>query len=491
MKIFSVLSLVVLMIADSHSDDPSDRALNVIPKPQSVVFHSGDFPLSQGTAIVFNSGDSRVAEVAGELAEIIRASDLPAGGAGKIELRLDETKKIQRSGYRLQVAENRIRLAAKDSAGLFYGIQTLRQLIPADGSGKLPCLDITDYPAFGWRGLMLDCSRTFLTKAYLLKYIDRLAAIKMNVLHLHLTDDQGWRIEIKKYPELTSVCSNFDSQFPGEVNGFYTQEDIREIVAYALKNQITIVPEIEMPGHSSEIFAAFPSLSCAGKKSVIFPYFKGPGITENILCAGNDSVYSFMENVLNEVIALFPSEYIHIGGDEAPKSEWKKCPKCQLRIHSEGLKDEAGLQSYFISRMEKFINSKGRKLIGWDEILEGGLAKNAAVMSWRGVQGGIEAAGQGHHAVMSPTSHCYFDYSYETISTAKVYSYQPGPAELKAGQSRFILGAQANMWTHIARTEDAIDAQIFPRLYALAEVLWTNEDGRNFQDLERRIAAMR
>jgi hexosaminidase len=245
-----------------------------------------------------------------------------------------------------------------------------------------------------------------------------------------------------------------------------------------------------MPGHSTEIFAAYPQFSCSAKKSVIFPYFKGPGVTEDILCAGNDSVFTFMQDVLSEVIALFPSEYIHIGGDEAPKDAWKKCPECQDRIKKEGLKDEAELQSYFIRRIEKFINSKGRKLIGWDEILEGGLAENAAVMSWRGIQGGIEAAKQGHNVVMSPTSHCYFDYSYETTSTEKVYSYHPVPKELSASQSKYILGAQANMWTHIARTPTAIDAQIFPRLYALAEVLWTNPEMRDYPDLEKRISKL-
>jgi hexosaminidase len=244
-----------------------------------------------------------------------------------------------------------------------------------------------------------------------------------------------------------------------------------------------------MPGHSTEIFAAYPELSCSGRRSVIFPFFKGPAVTEDILCAGNDPVFAFMEDVLSEVMALFTSEYIHIGGDEAPKTAWKKCPKCQSRIEAEGLKDEVELQSYFIRRIEKFINSKGRKLIGWDEILEGGLAENATVMSWRGEQGGIEAARQGHCVVMSPTSHCYFDYSYETTSTKKVYSYDPVPKKLTGDPSKYILGAQANMWTHIARTEPAIDAQIFPRLYALAEVLWTNPAVRDYADLEHRISA--
>lgn len=486
-----VFSLLSLMISCAQKDDDRIREIAVIPKPQSVTFCSGNFLMSHGTVLDFDQADTGTGEIAGQIAKVIRESNLPDEGKGRIELLLDDRADIQFSGYQLQIRRKKIRLTAKEPAGLFYGLQTLKQLIPADGSGRIPCMDAADFPAFAWRGLMLDCSRTFLPKEYILRYIDRLAAIKMNVLHLHLTDDQGWRIEIRKYPELTRTCSVFDPQYPGEVSGFYSQDDIREIVAYAQKNFITVVPEIEMPGHTTEIFAAYPQLSCTGRKSIIFPYFKGPGITGDILCAGNDSVFKMMEDVLSEVITLFPSEYIHIGGDEAPKEGWKKCPKCQSRIKSEGLKDEAELQSYFIRRIEKFINSKGRKLIGWDEILEGGLAENAAVMSWRGVQGGIEAARQGHHVVMSPTSHCYLDYSHETTSTEKVYSYDPVPQELADGQSKYILGAQANMWTHIARTETAIDAQVFPRLYALAEVLWTNPKVRDFSDFQHRIATLK
>jgi hexosaminidase len=490
MKNLTLLSFLILLVACNKPVPTGMREIAVIPKPQSVSFYQGDFILSHAVTVKFDQSDIQVKEIADQFMEVVKIGQLPDKGRGTVELKIDDQADIKPSGYLLTVRRNKTTITAKEPAGLFYGVQSLRQLIPADGSGKIPNLDMADFPAFGWRGLMLDCSRTFLPKEYVLKYIDRLAAIKMNVLHLHLTDDQGWRIEIKKYPALTQICSKFDPQYPGEVNGFYTQEDIREIVAYASKHFITVVPEIEMPGHSTEIFAAYPQFSCSAKKSVIFPYFKGPGVTEDILCAGNDSVFTFMQDVLSEVIALFPSEYIHIGGDEAPKDAWKKCPECQDRIKKEGLKDEAELQSYFIRRIEKFINSKGRKLIGWDEILEGGLAENAAVMSWRGIQGGIEAAKQGHNVVMSPTSHCYFDYSYETTSTEKVYSYHPVPKELSASQSKYILGAQANMWTHIARTPTAIDAQIFPRLYALAEVLWTNPEMRDYPDLEKRISKL-
>ena len=488
MKLFLILPVLSLLVSCHQQNTSGIREIAVIPKPQSVTYRRGEFILSQATRLRFDQADIRINEIAGQISRSLRTGVLPDRGRGAIDLGIDDRTDLQPAGYRLQVRRNKITITARDPAGLFYGAQTLKQLIPADGSGKIPCLDMTDFPAFGWRGLMLDCSRTFLPKEYILTSIDRLAAVKMNVLHLHLTDDQGWRIEIRKYPELTRICSKFDPRYPGEVNGFYTQDDIREIVAYAAKSFIAVVPEIEMPGHSTEIFAAYPELSCSGKRTVIFPFFKGPAVTEDILCAGNEAVFAFMEDVLSEVMALFPSEYIHIGGDEAPKTAWEKCPQCQSRIKAEGLEDEAELQSYFIRRIGKFINSKGRKLIGWDEILEGGLAENAAVMSWRGEQGGIEAASQGHRVVMSPTSHCYFDYSYETTSTEKVYSYHPVPEELTGDPSKFVLGAQANMWTHIARTGPAIDAQIFPRLYALAEVLWTDPAVRDHADLEHRIS---
>lgn len=486
-----ILVLGILTLGCNRDKSTVQPEIDLLPRPQVVNLHPGDFTLAGDVRLKYNQEDAGIKSIADQVDQLIKSADLPDKGRGIIDLKLSEEADVRPSGYKLDIGKRKIILTAREPFGLFYGIQTLRQLIPADGSGKIPRLEITDYPAFGWRGLMLDCSRTFLRKEYLLKYIDRLASIKMNVLHLHLTDDQGWRIEIKKYPGLTSVCSRFDPKYPGEINGFYTQDDIREIVYYAARKFITIVPEIEMPGHSTEIFAAYPQFSCSGNKSVIFPYFKGPGVTEDILCAGNDSVFRFLEDVLSEVIDLFPSEFIHIGGDEAPKARWEKCPKCQARIKAEGLKDEAELQSYFTRRIEKFINSKGRKLIGWDEILEGGLAENAAVMSWRGIQGGIEAAGMGHQVVMSPTSHCYFDYSYETTPTEKVYSYKPVPDQLAAGSIHYILGAQANMWTHIARTEQAIDEQIFPRLYALAEVLWTNPEIRDFEDFEKRLSGIR
>jgi len=401
-------------------------------------------------------------------------------------------------GYQITVRPDEIRIAGYKTNGIFYGIQTLRQLMPLqifrqgkvkDVQWAVPCVGIKDKPRFCWRGLMIDCSRTFWNKEFIKRYIDLLSVYKMNVLHLHLTDDQGWRIEIKSRPKLTELCSTFAPKYnePAEREGYYSQDDIRELVAYALDRNITIVPEIEMPGHSSEVFAAYPELSCRGVESEIYPYFKGPGITSDILCAGNEETFVFLEDVLAEVIELFGSQYIHIGGDEAPKERWKSCPRCQRRIREEGLKNEDELQSWFVQRIEKYLNSKGKKLIGWDEILEGGLAANAAVMSWRGMKGGIAAAKDEHFVVMSPTSHCYFDYTYGRIPTEKVYSFEPVPAVLPNEQHKFILGAQANFWSHIDRTEAKFDRQIFPRYVALSEVVWSPRGHRDWEDFRRRL----
>jgi hexosaminidase len=336
---------------------------------------------------------------------------------------------------------------------------------------------------------LIDTSRTFVPIAYLRRYVDLLALYKMNVLQLHLTDDQGWRVEVKKHPRLTSVGSKFDERY-NEFGGYYMQKDIKDLVAYASARNVTILPEIEMPGHCAAALAAYPDLGCRNQPQVIFPFMEAlvPGLQPCVFCAGNDRTFEVLEDVLSEVIELFPSRYIHIGGDEAVKDWWKTCPKCQARIKAEGLKDESELQSYFVKRIERFLDSKHRKLIGWDEILEGGLAPRAAVMSWRGTVGGVEAIGQGHDVVFSPTSHCYFDYPNAEFSTVNVYSYEPVPEGITEEQSRHVLGAQGNMWTHIARSEDAIDRQVFPRLIALSEVTWSPRESRNLDDFLARLA---
>ncbi|MEO8589831.1 MAG: family 20 glycosylhydrolase [Flavobacteriales bacterium] len=410
--------------------------------------------------------------------------------------------------YWLTVKSDGIILLASTQEGLFRGSRTLVQLLEQGReTGTVQCLTILDHPRFGWRGMHLDVARHFFSVEFVKKYIDLLARYKMNSFHWHLTDDQGWRIEIKKYPKLTEVGAwrsgsqygpysrrEYDSIPYG---GFYTQDQIREVVAYAMARHITVVPEIEMPGHAMAALASYPQLGCSGGP---YEVQKGWGVYDDVFCAGNDSVFTMMQEVLAEVMDLFPSEYIHVGGDECPKERWKTCPKCQARMKAEGLKDEHELQSYFVQRIEKFVNGKGRKIIGWDEILEGGLAPNAAVMSWQGTAGGIAAAKQGHNVVMSPGSHCYFDHyqgdpvneplaigGYTTVQ--KTYGYEPVPAELSAEEAKYILGAQGNVWTEYITTPEQVEYMAVPRMLALAEVLWSPKEQRDEADFIRRLEA--
>ncbi len=410
--------------------------------------------------------------------------------------------------YVLAVEPDGIRLASPTNEGLFRGSRTLLQLLEQSRStGRLPLLRIKDHPRFPWRGMHLDVCRHFFPVDFVKKYIDLLARYKMNTFHWHLTEDQGWRIEIKKYPRLTEVgawrngsqigpyaAQTFDTLHYG---GFYTQEEIREVVAYASARYITIVPEIEMPGHAMAALASYPHLGCTGGP---YEVQQGWGVFDDVFCAGNDTVFTFLEDVLGEVMDLFPGEYIHIGGDECPKTRWRECPKCQARMQAEGLKDEHELQSYFIQRIGRFVNSRGRKIIGWDEILEGGLAPNAAVMSWLGTEGGIATAKSGHFAVMSPNSHCYFDHyqgdpTHEPLAfgghttVQKVYGYEPIPEGLSEEQAGYILGAQGNVWTEYILTPEHVEYMAVPRLLALAEALWTPDELRDEADFIRRLGA--
>ncbi|MEA1951046.1 MAG: beta-N-acetylhexosaminidase [Planctomycetota bacterium] len=416
-------------------------------------------------------------------------------------------KKLGPEGYRLAVDKNSVRITGGSAAGVFYGCQTLRQLLPHDVLApqavadikwdvvwSVPCARILDRPRFVWRGVLLDVARHFQDVEAVKKFIDELAFYKINRMQMHLTDDQGWRVEIKKYPKLTEVGAWRKGKDGKPYGGFYTQDQIRELVAYAAERFITIVPEFEMPGHASAAVASYPHLSCRGVPIEVQTKW---GIFPDLYCAGNDATFAFIEDVLAEVVELFPSKYIHIGGDEAKKTFWKKCPKCQTRIKAEGLEDEHELQSYFVKRAERFLNSKGRVLIGWDEILEGGLAPRATVMSWRGVKGGIAAARARHDVVMSPTSHCYFDYKQYLpdnppprpgyISLQQVYSYEPIPPELDAAEARHILGAQANVWTERIPTLADVERMTFPRLLALAEVVWSTKSAKNWQDFSQRL----
>ncbi len=403
------------------------------------------------------------------------------------------------AAYKLQVLQDRIEIASSANDGLIQGVQTLRQLLANTRRvWTMPQIVIEDSPRLAWRGLMLDCSRTFLSLSYLKRTIDRMSFYKLNVLQLHLTDDQGWRIEIKAHPKLTSVGSRFASRFAGERGGYYSQDEIRDLVRYAAERGVTIVPEIEMPGHALAALAAYPELSCTGGPFEIFPFFSGPNIVEDVFCLGNESTFHLLEDVLEEVSALFPGRYIHLGGDECPKTRWKTCPKCQARVRTEGLRDESDLQGYLIGRMGRFLDARHKQVIGWDEVAEGGAAPGATVMIWRGLDAVPALAKAGHDVVLSPTTNCYLDYRQsdlpqeqgegsKPVPLDKVYSFDPLPNGIGDDVRIHVLGAQAAMWTHYARTDDAVDRQIYPRLVALAEAFWTPRELRHWPEFQQRL----
>ena len=466
----------LLLIACSSEEV---RQVNLIPKPEQMTMTGGTFTVD--SLALFGGQSSR-----------------------NIKTVIDEAWSGNPEGYQLDVTPGGIDLRAGSPDGLFYGMQTLRQLY---AGGEVPCVSIRDNPRLGYRGLHLDVSRHFFSKEEVMKLLDVMSFYKLNTLHMHLTDAGGWRIEIDKYPKLTSETAfrtesdwrkwwdGRDRKYlpegtPGAYGGYYTKEDIREIVKHAASKHINIIPEIEFPGHSEEVLMAYPELSCSGK-----PYQNGD------FCIGNELSFTFMEDVLAEVIDLFPSEYIHVGGDEAGKSAWKKCPKCQALMKEKGMKNVDELQSYMIHRAEEFLNSKDRKLIGWDEILEGGLAPEATVMSWRGEDGGIKSARMGHDVVMTPGNYMYLDFYQADPKTQpyaiggytpikKVYSYDPVPADsLTAEECRHILGVQANTWTEYIQTPEHLEYMMFPRALAVAEIGWTSQELRTWEDFKPRMNA--
>lgn len=513
--LFSVLLIPIAAVAQTSDLPP------IVPKPRSISRQPGEFKLSYKTKLVTLDRESQ------ELAAFFNDYLLKNHGY-KLEF-TPSPKKLPKNAivferlaaqgeipspeaYELKITKHEIRVRARGNAGMFYALQSLIQMLPIridKGNATLPLVSILDEPRFKYRGMHLDVGRHFMPVSFVKKYIDLMAQYKLNQFHWHLTEDQGWRIEIKKYPKLTEIGSKrpqthvgrYSPTFKGDgipVEGFYTQDEIRDVVAYAKARHINVIPEIELPGHSSAALAAYPEFGC--KQNYEYKVQMTWGIFKEVFCP-TDATFKFLEDVLEETIALFPdSPYIHIGGDEVLKDHWKESAFVQDLMKRENLKDEHEVQSYFVRRIERFINSKGKIMIGWDEILEGGLAPNAVVMSWRGEKGGIEAAKAKHNVIMTPTNFLYFDYGqgdpkYEPInignmlSLETVYSYNPIPKELTADEAKYVLGAQGNVWTEYMKTPDKVEYMVFPRMLALSEIVWSPLESKNFEDFRTRLPA--
>lgn len=486
-----------------------EQDIDIVPRPSKIMVQDGEFPLGQIIDLYYTE------EFASNTELLREVPGLQIGNSEQIKklkkqhnqglrlLKAEEFDHVDPNGYLLEIDEKGILLKAHSAKAMLPGIYSLVQLSYLNDLKFLPYVKIEDKPRFSYRGMHLDVSRNFMPFNFLKKYIDLLALYKFNYFHWHLTDGAGWRLEIKQYPELTQKAAwrthmlwkdwwnngrqYVDQGSPNASGGYYTQDQARELVAYAEKRGITIIPEIEMPGHSEEVLAVYPELSCTGK-----PYTQGE------FCLGNEKTYQFLKNVLDEVLAIFPSQYIHIGGDEADKSHWKNCSKCQALMQKDSLKSEDELQSYAIKQMDEYLQSKGRKLIGWDEILQGGLSDGATVMSWRGEEGGIQAANAGHDVIMTPGGYLYFD-GYQTdprtqpeaiggyLPLEKVYSYNPIPEELPEDKRKHILGAQANIWTEYIPNAQQVEYMAFPRALALSEVVWTDQENRSWKDFQKRL----
>jgi len=522
-KALTILTAAILSLAGCQQNPPP--APSLIPEPVHLVDGKGSFEIKATTRIVSQGYNEEIMKMAGLFSARLEPAlgfslEFKTGNGGIntifLEIRDNDEKMNIKDSYTLKVDKKGIVITAGSPDGIFSGLQTLAQLMPPEvedrgealaGSCRIPAVEILDYPRFPWRGLMLDVSRHFFTKEEVLAYIDQMVKYKFNILHLHLTDDQGWRVEIKKYPKLTEVGAwrvprqgvwwTFDPPQEGEEatqGGFYTQDDIREIVQYASDRQVTILPEIDIPGHSLALIASYPQLSNTGIQYQVNPGSKFYTIEDNTLDPSNEEVYEYLDNIFTEIAALFPFEYIHIGGDEAYKGFWRKNPDCLALMKREGLKDMNELQSYFIKRVEKILQSKGKKLIGWDEILEGGLAPEATVMSWRGMSGGIRAAEMGHRVVMSPTQHCYLDLyqgdpviepaTYSMLRLRDVYAFEPVPEGV---DPELVLGGQGNLWTESVATLRHAEYMTWPRALALAEVLWSPAEKRNWNSFTERM----
>ena len=503
------------------------QSVNIIPQPAKMEVGQGHFTIDANTKIIVSgAGMEKSARFLNDYLQKFYGFNLKVikgKAASGIVLKQAAMADGVDGAYTMNIDKSGVTIAGHTENGTFYGIQSLIQLLPLEKSKTftVPFLSIEDRPRFAYRGMHLDVGRHFFPVDFIKKYIDFIAMYKLNTFHWHLTEDQGWRIEIRQYPRLTSVGGfrngTIIGRYPGKGNdgirrgGFYTQQQVKEIVKYASDRYITVIPEIELPGHSSAAIAAYPQLSCFPDESTKHPAktaWHGDSTGKQVqqvwgvfpdVFAPTEYTFKFLENVLDEVIALFPSKYIHIGGDECPKESWKRSAFCQQLIKEKGLKDEHGLQSYFIQRIEKYLNSKGRQIIGWDEILEGGLAPNATVMSWRGEQGGIEAARQKHNVIMTPGAWMYFDHSHDkkedsvTIggytTVQKVYSYEPIPKELSADDAKYVWGAQANIWTEYMNNVSKVEYMIFPRMSALSEVLWSQQSQRNWDRFDQKLRA--
>ena len=525
-KLNHALLAGALALACASCTAEKEANYQVIPLPQEVSLTQGNpFKLNENVLIAYPENNASLQRNAEFLSEYIQqatnyAPKTKAIAAGEqvknaIVLGLDPGI-ANKEGYVLTTTPEGISINGQTENGVFYGIQTLRKSIPAEAKGAtilIPAGEIKDEPRFSYRGMHLDVGRHFFPKEFIKKYIDLLALHNMNTFHWHLTEDQGWRIEIKKYPKLTEIGSQRSRTVIGKntqeydntpYGGFYTQEEAKEIVKYAQERYITVIPEVDLPGHMLAALAAYPEMGCTGGPYEVCPRW---GVFEDVLCIGNDKTMQFLEDVMSEIIEIFPSEYVHIGGDEAPRDRWKECPKCQARIKAEGLKADKNhtaedrLQSYCMTRIEKFLNSKGRRIIGWDEILEGDVAPNATVMSWRRASGGIKAAQMGHDVIMTPNTYCYFDY-YQTADTKdeplgiggyvpieKVYSLDP-TFDLNEEQKKHIIGAQANLWTEYIATTEHVEYMVLPRMAALAEVQWTQPEKKDFKDFTTRLARL-
>jgi len=524
--IFLIVSAVIVFTGCTEKTVDTGSEPAVIPAPVSFRPVKGNFIFSGKSGIIVYPLDKQTNLAAKELAGLVKNvtdySLLIREGKNpknrSVFLTVD-TAIRNREGYTLKVTSRNIVIRGGSAAGLFYAVQTIRQLMSPEVENHkvisgfklaVPACEIADEPAFVYRGVLLDCARHFFSVADIKRFIDVMAMHKLNTMQWHLTDDQGWRVEIRKYPKLTDTGAYRKETLVGHsrnkppvydgirYGGFYSQDEIRDIVSYAAERFITIIPEIEMPGHALAALASYPQISCTGGPFEVRTRW---GIEENVFCAGKDLTFDFLEDVLTEVTDLFHSEYIHIGGDECPKVRWEKCPDCQARIKKEGLKDEKELQGYFIRRIEKFLNSKGRSIIGWDEILEGGLPPDATVMSWRGTKGGIEAARKGHDVIMTPYTSVYLDY-YQAepenqplaiggyLPLERVYEYDPVPGELNNEEKKHILGIQGNIWTEYIATPDHLEYMAFPRVFAIAETGWTPERLKDFEDFMARFSVL-